>query len=81
MFVFSLDTIQYQHDILASEMTFFLGIYCWTASFLGEFFDDPFLGIFFDELFLNKGGGGLGLLNFQNFCAIGLKIRHFRQKN
>ena len=44
---FLFDTNRYQTIFLASEMTFFfLGIYCLTTFFLGDFFDDLFLGIF-----------------------------------
>ena len=46
IFGFFLGTIQYWYNILASEMTFFLGIYCMTTFFLGEFFDDLFFCIF-----------------------------------
>ena len=49
-------------DVFTASASFrfiFLGIYCLTTFFLGEFFDNPFLGIFW-WIVPKRGGGSWG---------------------
>ena len=57
------DTISINIFSLSNDL--FLGIYCLTTFFWGEFSVDLFFRHFFDELFPKKGGGSLGPLNYQ----------------
>ena len=66
-YVFSLDTFGLRNDL-------FLGIYCLTTFFWGDFLM-TFFWHFFDELFLNKEGRESGALKLPKMIVLGLKIR------
>ena len=57
-----------------------LGIYCLTTFTLGEFFDDLLLGIFLTNCSSIRGGGSLGLFNFQKCVFLALKYDFFGEK-